>query len=153
MATRTLRSAPVLFLLPLLFLSAACEGPMGPEGPRGPAGIQGPQGPQGPPGPAGSLLLTFVGQLGSDGSAVADLPLSAGTIASAPSFACYLAYQPSGSPSSSTSGNIYWVRVGDDLFARTTQSCVIATGPNPPALRVVLVGGAPSQGVMIHVTY
>lgn len=139
-----------LLLLTLVLLVGACEGPMGPEGPRGPAGIQGPAG---HPGPAGSVQLTFQGQLGPDGVAVADLPLAAGTIASAPAFACYLSYLPTGAPTSSTSDDIYWVRIGDDLFAPSTQSCIIATGPNPPALRVVVAGGAPSQGVMVHVFY
>jgi hypothetical protein len=141
------------FLFAMALTGTACEGPVGPEGPRGPAGPTGPQGPAGPSAPAGAVRVSFLGQLGADGTAVADLPLAAGTVSNPPAFLCYLAYSSSGNPTSSTSGDVWWVRVGDDLFARTTQTCVMATGPNPPALRVAVAGGAPFQGVMVQVAY
>ena len=41
------------YLLLILLLIAACEGPVGPQGPAGPQGTQGPIGPQGPQGVTG----------------------------------------------------------------------------------------------------
>src|SRR5689334_18251452 len=70
----------------LSLVVTACEGKMGPAGPAGPQGVQGTpgatgaQGPQGLPGPAGTSGLAnrqdFTGTVGSNGGAVALLPLS-----------------------------------------------------------------------------
>lgn len=149
----SLKRARVALLFAVFGVVAACEGPMGPDGPRGPIGPPGAQGPPGPSAPAGSVQLTFIGQLDGEGLSAAELPLAAGTISRPPAFHCYLAYLPSGLPAAPTASNLWWARIGDDLLARSTQTCIMATGPNPPALRVVIGGGAPFQGVMVQVTY
>lgn len=88
-------------VLLLLVLSLACKGADGAVGPQGdtgaqgttgPQGTQGPAGPQGPVGPAGAgrQAIILTGTLLADGSAVRDLPASAGGALAPPTVTCYL---------------------------------------------------------------
>lgn len=66
-------------LVAVLFVVAACEGPVGPQGPPGPTGPAGPAGPAGPQGRPGvdapqPSIYSFYGVAGSTGVGEAIFP-------------------------------------------------------------------------------
>lgn len=133
------------FLISVLVLLGACEGPIGPAGPVGPQGPQGIAGPAGPAGPQGTTKLRKEGQLAFDGSAFFDLPAAAGTLAQPPVFECYLAWDIGG-------GTVAWVEASNRNFD-ADATCAIGLTPGASTLRVVIAGGVGGQPYAIVVVY
>lgn len=72
MMIKTKTLLPLVIVLGLALMVAACAGQAGPPGPQGPAGPAGPQGEPGPPGPAGAAgAAGEAGEAGAAGVAVA----------------------------------------------------------------------------------
>lgn len=113
------------------------QGPVGPQGPAGPQGVQGIQGPVGPAGPGNRI--TFTGQLAPDGTAFADLPAAAGTLAEPPLYGCYLFFVDS-------SNNQEWIQTGDPSIDGNGNSCNLMLTPGATTLRIVVSGGTGSGG-------
>ena len=133
----------------LSVLVTACEGKMGPAGPAGPQGVQGTpgatgsQGPQGLPGPAGTSGLAnrqdFTGTVGSNGGAVALLPLSSVANGKLPAVSCYE------SPGVASQGFLVWYAVNQSVYGTTegNSACTIVFSDQGGQPGIVLVNSVP----------
>ncbi len=120
--------------LAVLFVMAACEGPVGPEGPQGPQGPQGIQGPQGVPGVSPNTL-SYQGFLDSAGEGGAIFP---GASLTRSIVNCWI-----------SSDGTTWLQLATDTNGNAGASCGAAQSGS--SLVVAVVGGPPRWHFLIVV--
>lgn len=121
----------VWIFLVAVCLIVSCKGPVGPTGPQGPAGAQGLTG------PAGKDFTYFTGlaTVKSDGTAVVDLPIGAGTYSKPPLVTCLLG-----------DGTGVWLVIGTDVSAGGATAGLVWASNH---WRVVLIGGVPGWQFLV----